>query len=402
MATLYFTTITSRRKSSGKLGIYLAVAHKRDVRYISTEFEIDDDYQFDNGKVCYRKDANVINKRMQYVMSEYQDRLKSIDINRIKDCAQLKQALLAEEQTDCLITVSELFDRRISQLRKDNRLKYAEMNEYSRNVIISILKDTPIIYITRNDIKILEKEMFKRGYSNCNVQMRMAHFKAAINDAIDSDLLKLEDHPFRGYKMPASEVRLMDISRKEITTILNHTCISSRAAVGKDFWLLSFYLGGINLTDMLGNDMSKEVLEYQRSKTRNKKTGNKDTVLSISPEAHEIILRYIGKDGRISTPYSGSYRNTCIYINKCLKILAAETGINAERFSFYSARKTFAQFAFELGIRTEVIEYCLGQSMKSNRPVYNYVRVMQKYADEAIRAVIDYAHGRTGTEASAM
>ena len=72
------------------------------------------------------------------------------------------------------------------------------------------------------------------------------------------------------------------------------------------------------------------------------------------------------------------------------------------RFSFYSARKTFAQFAFELDIRTEKIEYRLGHSIKNNHPAYNYVRVMQKYADEAIRAVIDHAHGRTGTEESAM
>ena len=60
------------------------------------------------------------------------------------------------------------------------------------------------------------------------------------------------------------------------------------------------------------------------------------------------------------------------------------------QFSFYSGRKTFAQFAFLLGIKTEVIEYCVGQSVKNNRPIYNYVRVMQRQADAAIRKVIDY------------
>lgn len=87
------------------------------------------------------------------------------------------------------------------------------------------------------------------------------------------------------------------------------------------------------------------------------------------------------------------------HLNKCFKLLAEQVGIRNVSFSFYSARKTFAQFAFELGIRTEVIEYCIGQSMKANRPIYNYVRVMQRYADEAIRQVIDYAtgNGRTFT-----
>lgn len=57
MAILNFKILPTRKKSSGKLGIYLAVSHKKDVRYISTEFEIDDESQFDDGRVCYRKDA---------------------------------------------------------------------------------------------------------------------------------------------------------------------------------------------------------------------------------------------------------------------------------------------------------------------------------------------------------
>lgn len=115
-------------------------------------------------------------------------------------------------------------------------------------------------------------------------------------------------------------------------------------------------------------------------------------MLSIQPEARKIIKKYIGADGCIVIPYNGSYQNKCSYLNKCLKLLAAEAFISQTNFSFYSARKTFAQFAFEIGIRTEVIEYCIGQSVKANRPVYNYVRVIQRYADEAMRNVIDYAH----------
>ena len=125
----------------------------------------------------------------------------------------------------------------------------------------------------------------------------------------------------------------------------------------------------------------------------------KRQVFTIVPEAREIIDRYINPDSGL-IQLRGE-RNQLQIIDPALKSIQKKLNIEG-RFSFYSARKTFAQFAFELGIRTEVIEYCLGQSMKSNRPVYNYVRVMQKYADEAIRAVIDYAHGRTETEVNAM
>lgn len=391
MATLNFKILPNRKKSSGKLGIYLAVTHKKEVRYISTEFEIDDEAEFEDGKVCYRKDAGIMNKRMQYVLSEYREKMEKLELRKFQNCAQLKQALLAdEEQEKPLLTVSELFDTRIKQLMEEKRCKYAEMNEYSKKVILSILKDTPVNYITKNDIKLLEKAMYKKGFSNCNVQMRMAHFKAAINEAINNGRLVLQDHPFRGYSMPASQVRLIDVTLQEFNAILNVSSASTRIQTGRDIWLLSFYLGGINLADLVNADLSGNVLIYQRSKTKNKKTGNKDTILTIQPEARRIINRYIGNDGKLSLPYTGPYHNLCIYLNKCLKLVATEAGINKERFTFYSARKTFAQFAFELGIRTEVIEYCIGQSMKSNRPVYNYVRVMQGYADKAIQKVINY------------
>ena len=63
MATLNLKILPNRRKLSGKLGIYVSLTFKKEVRYISTEFEVDDEYQFENGKVCYRKDAAIMNKR---------------------------------------------------------------------------------------------------------------------------------------------------------------------------------------------------------------------------------------------------------------------------------------------------------------------------------------------------
>ena len=45
MVTLNFKILPNRRKASNKLGIYLAVSHKKETRYITTEFEIDDTWK---------------------------------------------------------------------------------------------------------------------------------------------------------------------------------------------------------------------------------------------------------------------------------------------------------------------------------------------------------------------
>ena len=69
--------------------------------------------------------------------------------------------------------------------------------------------------------------------------------------------------------------------------------------------------------------------------------------------------------------------------------LIRRVGSQGQNKTYLIALK-LAQFAFMIGIRTEVVEYCIGQSVKKNRPIYNYVRVMQKQADAAVRKVIQY------------
>lgn len=48
-----------------------------------------------------------------------------------------------------------------------------------------------------------------------------------------------------------------------------------------------------------------------------------------------------------------------------------------------------SQHGFELGIPLETLEYCIGQTMKQNRPIFNYVKIMRQHADAAIRQILD-------------
>lgn len=388
MATLNFKILPARRKTSGKLGIYLSLTHKKEVRYISTEFEIDDESQFENGKVCYRKDASLMNKRMAFVMSEYQEKLFRIEMKDLYSCSRLKDELLKPDEEPITMTLTELLDIRISRFEKEGRSNYARMNSDSRKVILSLIGNPYIGYITRSDIKLFFSKMKEHGYSSGSMQMRLAHLKAALNEAIENRWVKYDDHPFTGFRMPAPGVRLMDVTVEEFQKIRDLKTVSRRVSFARDMFLLSFYLGGINLVDLLEANLSGEDLCYQRSKTRNKKTGDKQTVFRIPEEARPLIKRYAPK-GKLIWPGKRDYQLVIAYINNCFAHLKKEIGIKGQ-FSFYSGRKTFAQFAFTLGIKTEVIEYCVGQSVKSNRPIYNYVRVMQRQADVAIRKVIDY------------
>ena len=73
-----------------------------------------------------------------------------------------------------------------------------------------------------------------------------------------------------------------------------------------------------------------------------------------------------------------------------INAVAQKAGVKDwKKVCYYTARKSFVQHGFDLGISLEVLEYCIGQSMKSDRPIYNYLKVMRKHADTAIRQIID-------------
>ncbi|WP_244437122.1 hypothetical protein [Bacteroides reticulotermitis] len=75
-----------------------------------------------------------------------------------------------------------------------------------------------------------------------------------------------------------------------------------------------------------------------------------------------------------------------------MKLLAKELNINGGSLTYYSARKTFAQFAAEIGIPYPIIEYCLGHSIKTSITINSYVRVKPYQADAAIKRVVEYVN----------
>ena len=158
---------------------------------------------------------------------------------------------------------------------------------------------------------------------------------------------------------------------------------------------MSFYLGGINLIDLLNIDFSsKTEIEYVRTKTKNTKRGDKRIELSVPAEARNIVAKYISTDGTLDFGYKFTYRNFNRYVARTLSKIGKDIGI--KRLCYYSARKSFVQYGFELGIPLEILEYTIGQSMKQNRPIYNYIRIMRKHADEAVRKIINYTRKATG------
>lgn len=391
MAKLSLTVLAAKKTANNMYPIFVRIAAKKEKAYIKTGYELSDLCQWYNGKVVARNDAAMMNKRIAFELKKYNERMQDIDNYDIYTATQLKQILTQQDKiTQDASTFTAFFRKRISDFEKDGRTNYAKMHKETLRIFLLAEGELPFVLMNHITVEHFDTYMKRKGYSDGNRQIRLCHIKARVNEAIKYGLLKCEKHPFAYTKLPSSEPKDLDVSITDFTKIVKYdTSNSKRLTLAKDMFLLSFYIGGTNLADLVQIDFSQKDISYIRQKSGVHKRKDRITRITIQPEARYIIDKYIGKNGRLDLGYNYTYTNMCCYINSCLKLLAKELKIKSN-LTFYSARKTFAQFASEIAIPYPIIEYCLGHSIKTNITINSYVKVKQPQADAAIRRVIEY------------
>lgn len=393
MPTLSLTIFKAKQLVNGKHKIRIAVRHRHETSYIITPYIIDDISQFKNGRVVKRFDAEIINMQLRNLLNKYQSVLDELYNVSSLSAKELKNNILNFSDRNENIYISDICNKYVEELREDKRNGYAELIERCGKYFIEFSKgDIPVNTITPTTISNFER--FLRNKKNLNqttTGMYLVRLRVLTNIARKRYFVKQDIPPFQDCKIPQSLERELDLSIEQFKKLKAYAPQSKIERIAKDLWFLSFYLGGINLVDLLSITFLKNnVIEYVRTKTKNTKRGDKRIELTIPVEAKAIIYKYKSESGELQFGYSFTYRNFNRYIARTLNKIGKEIGI--KRLCYYSARKSFVQYGFEIGIPLEVLEYTIGQSMKQNRPIYNYIRIMKKHADEAIRKIIEYTN----------
>lgn len=402
MATISLSIIKTRPNKDGSYNIKIQITTTGRVAYISTRFKIDNINQWKNGKVVKRPDAELMNRKLRGLLIQYEDALDTLLGCITMSAAEIKDYL--ETQINKTDYIKDYADKYIDRLVKNRQKSYATNMGYTLKYLLECFGE----YMTFQQfnlatIKHWEKFLFDNGSSATTVNIRMSHLKALLNAAVNEGLVEYKIFPFRQYKMPAKTVRDICISKDELARLRTATfggVSEKRLTVARDLFMLSFYCAGINLTDLVDAELSGDVLNFVRKKTANKKQGEKDVSITIQPEARDIINNYVNDRGKLDFGYHYSdYEQFRSFITKSLNRIGELLGFE-KKLMFYSARKTFCQFGYEIGIPLYVLEYAIGQTIKdaNNRPIFNYIKIMRKQADEAIRAVIDYSFASDDAE----
>ena len=395
MATLKLTLFLAKQLKDGRHKIRIAICHKRDTRYIVTNFIIDSVTQFRNGQVVRRPDASIMNRKLRNLLNEYQEKLDAVKHQNLYTCVQLKNMLvnsMMEEEAASFQSVSASYERELSE---SGSVGYAKMLERNCRYFTEFCRgDILLADITPEMIENYSRFLrVKKGVGDTTNSMMMRNTKTVINRGVKKRVVSYEVHPFVNFQISAAPVRQVDLPLEVFNRLRLAEPSEKRFRVARDLFCLSFYLGGINLVDLMQIDFrGLDVLEYVRTKSRSTTHGQNVVSFAIPEPAKEIIKRWMNRNtGRLDFGYKFSYSNFSRYLSRLLDSFARSLGIT-EKVVYYSARKSFAQYASEIGIPDGVIDYCLGHSDKSKGVLRYYTRVRRQQADMAIQRVIEYVN----------
>lgn len=220
---------------------------------------------------------------------------------------------------------------------------------------------------------------------------------------------RVREYPFLDYSIVEEETRPNNISVEELRMLRDYPCEEwQRKYI--DFFMLSFYLAGINPVDLLSlrqDAMSGGHIRFVRRKTDKEGVRKIRTVqLPVVEEAMEIIKKYPSKDGFLLGFMDGraDYHSFVKKCNSALKKVGGKKIVKDKigrmrkveyspilpNITLYTARYTFGSIAAnDLDISERTIGMCLGHSWSKNVTA-RYMAHDQKKVDLAVRRVAEF------------
>jgi site-specific recombinase XerD len=317
--------------------------------------------------------------------------------------------------------VAKMSDKRVKELVKyligDNPVKTKFFIDYMEEFIQRKTKGNTIATYTMTlnrlkeydphatfqtiDKRWLESFEFAMEKEGLKTNTRGIHFRnirAVFNYCIDEEYTNL--YPFRRFSIKKEETRKRSLTIEQLRAFRDNDCEEYQKRY-IDIFMLSFYLLGINMVDLLNakpNALRDGRFEYKRAKT------SRLYSILVQPEAMEIIERYKGEEHllNIMDEYK-DHKNFIHRMNIGLRQIGTleRKGRGGKKYrtplfpdiSTYWARHTWATIAAGLDIPKETIAHALGHAWATNTTTDIYIKFDEKKVDEANRKVLDAIKG---------
>lgn len=389
MATLSLVIVPSKVLSDGTHRIRIRIAHNSDTRFIKTDIIVNEN-EFKNGKIVRRPDKDFLNTKLQQQYSIYYKRYMELEYTDSLTCTQLVKMITNPQSGEHHRKFEDIVDEYLSQIDEEERAKSYKLYKLAaKHFILFSGPGSLMEHITPIRINGYITHLKKKKLSPTTINIYVTLLKVIINYAIKMRYVEYKVDPFVTATIPAAKKRDTHITVEQLKIIRDLVPNKYNISVVRDIFMLTYYLAGMNLVDMLAYDFRMNEVDYIRIKTRNTKDGDRLTSFTIPDEAKPFIKKYMNKStGKLVFGKYKTYVSCYNTLTRKMKDLKVVAGVK-HNITLYSARKSFVQHGYDLGVPLSTLEYCIGQSMKEDRPIFNYVSIMKKHADKAIREILD-------------
>ncbi|MBB4036534.1 site-specific recombinase XerD [Dysgonomonas hofstadii] len=399
---LYLDTRVPRK--DGTYPLKIAVTHKGKF-FINLKIYLKED-QLVGGEVVGHKSKKIYNTIIEQWLINVKKVLLDLAANgKINNLShqQLKNIIenyndSNEPDDETPYLFKEHLERFISTKEKKNT------KDIYRATLNKIKKHTDIDNLTFEDINLSWLKGFQQNISEegLSINAQGIHFRnirAIFNDAIDEELISQSIYPFRRFKIKTEKTIKRSLTVEDLIQLRDYPCEEHQMKY-RDLFMLTFYLIGINVIDLLHlKEIINGRIEYRREKTYRLYS------IEVLPEAQAILDKYKGKDYLLNALDTYNYyKGFADKINKNIqeigpfeiveKIVKGKKKKIKERkplfpsITTYWARHTWATIAASLDIPKETIAAALGHGGNSVTDIY--INFDQKKIDDANKKVLKH------------
>lgn len=388
MATLSLTVVPGKALKDGKHKVRIAVAHNSQTRYILTDVIINSTKEWKNGKVVKRGDSTYLNSKLLARMDEVQRIIDETPYIEGLSCAELVTCIL-HARTKKTHTLRTAFDEmlEVSSSKETTKERYRTMFKS----IISVIPEST--FVTHLSPLMVQRFIKERGkeLAPITLQHQITLISQIVNFCQLNGYTDFRVSPTHGFYQRIVAVRQNWLTPDQVRFIRDTDTGRRSYNKFRDIFMLSYYLGGINIIDLATINFNEctDTLHYVRTKTERNAKVNPFVEFDIPDEAKPIIAKYKGEDGFLKM-YNVSAKDHSHSMMRTVQLYREDYDIPA--LTFYSARKSFAQHAFSLGLPESVIDYVLGHSLGGtrNKMLFAYIKVTPAMATACVRKVCDF------------
>lgn len=365
---------TNRPKKNGNCSVKIRVTFNRKRKYFGTGIELKKE---DFEKVIESKRKTPEQKALYTKLNYFLTKANNvIDKLAVFTFDTFEEHYL--EQRNVQNSVSFAFDKRIEQLRLEDRIGTAVSYNCAKNSLESFKRNLTFAEITPSLLQKYQNWMTGNNKSTSTIGIYLRSLRAIYNlQSIDASL-----YPFgegkKKYSIPTSRNIKKALTVAEIAKIFNYEAeLKSTKDMAKDYWIFLYLCNGMNVKDfclLKWKDIEANTLYYKRSKTERSKSETKLITVALKPETMAIIKKW-GRPSLIKEAYIfphlqtgiGAENERKIYqqltktINKYIKRIGIEVGIK-HNITSYFARHSFATVLKRAGTNVSMIQNLLGHS----------------------------------------